>query len=68
MDIQTETHIQSNDFLHKSTLWLALASLVILTPFAINNFFQGRPFLGTGALAIVTILACNAWFLSRGRY
>ena len=68
MNLPAEIHIQSTNFLHKSTLWLAVASLLILTPFSINNFIQGRPFLGAGSLAIVVILAINAWCITHGRY
>jgi len=56
------------DFRRKTTLGVALVGLLFLTPFAINNFFQGRHFLGAGSLAIVAILAVNAWGISRGRY
>ena len=57
-----------SDFLHKSSLGIALVGVVILTPFSINNFFQHRYVLGAGSLAIVIILAVNAWFISRDRY
>jgi diguanylate cyclase len=56
------------DFRRTSNLYVAVAALVLLTPFSINNFFQGRPFLGMGSLAIVAILAFNAWSITRGRF
>ena len=47
---------------------VAVTALIFLTPFSINNFFQGRYVLGAGSLAIVAMLAVNAWGTSRGRY
>lgn len=47
---------------------MAVAALFLLTPFSINNFLQGRLFLGAGSLAIVGLLAFNAWSITRGRY
>jgi diguanylate cyclase len=65
-DIQKPGH--TLDFRSKSTLALAVIALIILTPFTINNFIQGRELLGAGSLAIVAILAANAWRTSRGHY
>jgi diguanylate cyclase len=59
---------ESLDFRRRATFGLAILSMLILTPFAINNFVQQRPLLGTGALAIVLILAWNAWQIRRGRH
>jgi len=56
------------DFRGKTTLGVGIIGVVVLTPFAINNFVQGRALLGVGALGIVAILAANAWSISRGRY
>ena len=55
------------DFRRNATIGLALAALVILSPFGINNFLQGRYLLGTGAMAIVILLSANAWHIRRGR-
>ena len=68
MNSQTENPGQPSDFLRKSTLGVAITALIFLTPFSINNFFQGRYVLGGGSLAIVIMLAVNAWSTSRGRY
>lgn len=57
-----------SDFLHKSSLGIALVGVVILTPFSINNFIQQRYVLGAGSLVIVIILSINAWLISRERY
>ncbi|MGW8271077.1 MAG: hypothetical protein ACWGNS_11525, partial [Burkholderiales bacterium] len=54
------------DFRGKTTLGVGIIGVVVLTPFAINNFVQGRALLGIGALGIVAILAANAWSISRG--
>lgn len=59
---------RARDFHSTSTLWVAVAALALLTPFSINNFVQGRFFLGAGSMAIVAILAFNAWSITRGRY
>jgi diguanylate cyclase (GGDEF)-like protein len=56
-------------YLHKTTQGLGIASLVLLTPFAINNFLQERYLLGVGGIVVVAILAFNAWSITyRGRY
>ncbi len=41
-------------------LSIAVVSLLLLTPFAVNNVLQGRYWLGLGASAIVAIFAANA--------
>lgn len=46
---------------------LALASLVIFLPFAVNNFLQGRLALGVATLFIVLILAIDGLAVYRGR-
>ena len=68
MNLETEKPGHPSDFLRKSTMGVAVTALIFLTPFAINNFFQGRLILGSGSLAIVFVLAANAWSTSRGRY
>ena len=68
MNSQTVNPGYPSDFLRKSTMGVAVTGLLFLTPFAINNFFQGRPVLGAGSLAIVIMLIANAWNTSRGRY
>jgi diguanylate cyclase (GGDEF)-like protein len=56
------------DFRGKTTLGVAVIAVVLLTPFAMNNFVQGRTLLGVGSVGIIAILAANAWSISRGRY
>jgi diguanylate cyclase (GGDEF)-like protein len=60
--------IYEQDFRSKSHFYLALMALVLLTPFAINNFIQGRYNLGVGSLLLVLVLAFNAWSINRGRF
>jgi len=64
MNPRTEQPGAVPGYLHKTTLGLGLASLVLLTPFAANNFIQQRYFLGTGAVVIVAIMAFNAWSIT----
>ncbi|MEX6501030.1 GGDEF domain-containing protein [Pseudomonas zhanjiangensis] len=56
------------DFRQKATLGVALAAFVLLTPFSINHIVQGHPYLGTGSLIVVLLLAGNAWGIWRGHY
>jgi diguanylate cyclase (GGDEF)-like protein len=56
------------DFRVATNLGVAVVGLVLLTPFSINNFIQGRYLLGVGSLAIIVVLAVNAWTTSRGRH
>ncbi|MEO1298032.1 MAG: diguanylate cyclase [Cyanobacteria bacterium J06636_16] len=44
---------------------LAIVCITLLTPFAINNFIQGRFLLGIGATIIISIFAFNAWTITR---
>jgi GGDEF domain-containing protein len=67
-----DSHIEKfrllSDFRVATNLGVAVVALILLTPFAVNNFYQGRYLLGVGSLAIVALLAVNAWTTSRGRY
>ncbi len=56
------------DFLLKSTQWVSIVSTLILTPFAVNNFIQGRYLLGFFAFIIAALCNINAWFCYRGQY
>jgi diguanylate cyclase (GGDEF)-like protein len=68
MKSHTDPVTQPPDFLHESTLGVAIVGLLILAPFSINHFIHERFFLGTGSLLIVLILGFNAWSITRGRY
>lgn len=57
-----------SDYRSKVFLGFALTVLSLLTPFAINNFVQGRWLLGLGSAAVILIISFNAWGLRHGRY
>lgn len=56
------------DFIVKSTLGVALSTLLILTPFTINNFMQGRYLLGFFTSCILILCCMNAWFGFQQKY
>jgi diguanylate cyclase (GGDEF)-like protein len=56
------------DFIMKSALGLAWATIIILTPFGILNVFEGRLILGGWILTIVIICAFNVWIIFRNKY
>ena len=56
-----------NTYLQKSTFWLGMACLVLLTPFSINNFLQGRYVLGAGSMVVIFIVSLNAWLIRQNR-
>ncbi len=57
-----------HEYLQKSTFWLAISCILILTPFCVNNFLQGRTLLGAGSMLIVIIVSINAWLIRQKRY
>jgi len=65
--MDTDNPGYASNFRSKATLGVAVAALFLLTPFSVNNFIQGRYVLGAGSLAIVAILAANAWSIRRMR-
>lgn len=52
----------------QATLWLAITALVLLPPFAFNNFVYERYILGIASLLIIAILSLHTWTIYRGRY
>ena len=54
---------------HRQKIFLALslAGMLLLGPFAINNFFQGRTLLGVVTSGFVACLLANAYAIYRGR-
>ncbi len=52
----------------KATQALAIVALVLIAPFSINNFIQGRLLVGAISVAISVILAINAITARRGRH
>ena len=55
----------NTDFIRRSFLGVAFSCLIGFTPFAINNFIQGRLLLGFGSLAIILIFAFSAFTIVR---
>ena len=56
------------DFIVRSTLSVALVSVIMLTPYSINNFIQGRYILGILTLLIAVLCTINAWTCYKDRY
>ena len=56
------------DFRVKTTLWVAASAVLFLAPFSVNNMFQGRLLLGTGATVIVAILTVMAYSAYQGQF
>lgn len=65
---QEKYNVAPPDFLIKSTLWISLTTLLLLSPFAINNFIQGRFLLGTFLVVILILCALNVRYGYQGRY
>lgn len=55
------------DFRVKTTLWVALAGMVFLAPFAVNNMMQGHMILGGVTLLLVLLLTGLAHLSYMGR-
>ncbi len=55
------------DFRAKATFGVASASLVLLFPIAILNFFQGNVLTGIGSTGIVMILGLSVWRVYSGQ-
>ena len=49
------------DFRAKANLGLAIACLLILGPFGVNNVIQGRLLLGIGSIAICAAMILIGW-------
>jgi diguanylate cyclase (GGDEF)-like protein len=56
------------DYLLKSSNGVTILSIIILTPFGINNLIQGRILLGVLTLIITILCFVNSWFCLRGQY
>lgn len=55
------------DFRITANIGCAFAALFLLTPFAINNFIQGRVILDAASLMVIAVLDLNAVSIIRGR-
>lgn len=56
------------DFLIKSSFGVSIVSFLILIPFGINNFVQGRVVSGVMTILVAILFALNATVGWRGRY
>lgn len=61
MKTSLQDKLRTEDFLQKSSAGLAVASFIIMTPFVVNNFIQGRILLGLGSFFIIVAMLVNAW-------
>ncbi|HEX2546304.1 MAG TPA: response regulator [Ramlibacter sp.] len=51
----------------KIFLGLSIAGTLLLGPFTVNNFIQGRTVLGVATTTFMVCLLANAFFIARGR-
>ena len=56
------------DFRKASNVWVCLVAFLIILPFSINSYFQGRIVIGIVSSALVLFLALNAWSVLRGKF
>ncbi len=56
------------DFLVKSTLGCSTVACLLLIPFCINNFIQGRIILGFVTLSVAIVTAIDAWLCYQEKY
>ncbi len=56
------------DFTVKSAQGVAITAAILLTPFTVNNFLQGRNLLGIFTLTILFLCAISAYICYRGQY
>lgn len=68
MNYHKKKFADASELRKKLTLSIGLVTLVVVTPFSINNFIHGRYLLGVVSSFIVVILCCNAWSIMQGRY
>lgn len=56
------------DFRVKTTLWVAIAGVLCLTPFALAHMYHGRILVGGGVAVVVGLLVILARMSAKGRY
>lgn len=56
------------DFRVRSSLWVGIFGVLLLTPFVVNHFLNGRLVLGAGTLGIVAVMGAMVWYAKSGRY
>lgn len=52
----------------KTIIWVAMVSIVVLTPFSFMNLLHHHYLIAVGLFLILAILAFNAWVCLRNRY
>lgn len=65
---KANTRSDESDFLMKSAFGVSVVSFLILLPFGINNFAQGRTIGGIITISVSMLFAINAYVGLRGRY
>ena len=55
MDVSTFSTERLTNLRLRSTLGVAVIALLVMRPFAINNFIQGRLLMGTGSSAVIIL-------------
>lgn len=65
---RTNTYLGEADFFIKSAFGVSVVSCLILLPFGINNFAQGRTLGGVITIFVSILFAFNAFACWRGRY
>jgi diguanylate cyclase (GGDEF)-like protein len=56
------------DFLIKTAFACSLIAVLIVVPFTINNFIQGRFVMGLSTSSVAAACAVNVWYGLRGKY
>ena len=51
----------AGDMRPRTTYWIALTALLVVTPFTVNNFVHLRFGLAVASLVVVLVLVLNAW-------
>jgi diguanylate cyclase (GGDEF)-like protein len=60
--------IAESDFLVKSALGVSIVATLILLPFGINDFFNGRMVSGIFVVCMASLCTLNSWLGWRGNY
>ena len=61
-------NLQNANFIIRCTFGISIVALLIMLPFGINNFIQGRFLGGVTALLVAALCMVNAFLAIRGRY
>lgn len=66
--MRPQTSTDFPDFLVKSTMGVAILSVVLMTPFGLHNIINAHYAVGWLALIISLVCTVNAWYCYRGHY